>query len=280
MLKRSAWFAVSFVASLTAGHVGAAQPSDRPRPPAQVLVLGTYHFANPGLDVVKSEVADVLTPTRQSEIEQIVQALERFRPTKIALEVRRERTVWLDSLYAAYRSEQHTLSRNEVEQLGFRLADRLGHSRVLAIDHEGEFPFGALMQYAQAHDTAFVTRLQRATAEMAAEANRMQREETIGGILRTMNDPERIAMGHGFYLEISRVGAGDTYVGADLLAKWYARNIRIFSDLQRIAQPEDRILVIFGSGHSAILRELVTSDPDMQLVEALPFLPPRAGGGE
>jgi hypothetical protein len=71
---------------------------------------------------------------------------------------------------------------------------------------------------------------------------------------------------------LARVGAGDTYVGADLVAKWYARNIRIFSDLQKLAQPGDRILVIFGAGHAPILRELIKSDPNLELVEATGFL--------
>lgn len=50
--------------------------------PAHVLVLGTYHFANPGLDVVKVEVADVLSATRQAEIQAVVDALARFRDRK------------------------------------------------------------------------------------------------------------------------------------------------------------------------------------------------------
>jgi hypothetical protein len=36
----------------------------------------------------------------------------------------------LDSLYAAYRAGRHELSRNETEQVGFRLAARFEHERV------------------------------------------------------------------------------------------------------------------------------------------------------
>lgn len=55
---------------------------------AEVLFLGTYHFANPGLDVVKAEVDDVLAPGRQAEIEAVVHGLAGFRPTRIAVEAR------------------------------------------------------------------------------------------------------------------------------------------------------------------------------------------------
>ena len=251
----------------------AQQPASHSERRAQILVLGTYHFANPGLDVVKTEVADVLTPAKQAEIKQVIEALARFRPTKVAVEVRKDGGTRLDSLYAAYRGERHTLTRSEVEQFGFRLADRVDHRRLYPIDHGGEFPFGAVMQYAQAHDPAFVQRVQQATAEMAAEGNRNQQQKSIGEILRLENDPARIAKGHAMYMEIAGVGAGDSYVGADLLAKWYARNIRIFSELQRLAQADDRILVIFGAGHAAILRQLIASDPRLELIDVTEFLP-------
>lgn len=268
--------AFSFVL-LTCSAVGSAATAQQrsaaigARP--QILILGSYHFDNPGLDIVKTDVADVLTPAKQAEIEQVVEALSQFRPTKIAVEVRADRARQLDSLYGAYRAERQTLSRSEVQQLGFRLAKRFGHPRLYPLDHAGEFPFGAVMQYAQQHDPDFVRRVQQATAEIASEENRQQRQNSIGEILRLKNDPADISRGHALYLEFARVGAGDTYVGADLLAKWYSRNIRIFSDVQRIAQPGDRVLVIFGTGHAAILRELIASDSRLELIEARGYLP-------
>ncbi|MEX2531072.1 MAG: DUF5694 domain-containing protein [Gemmatimonadota bacterium] len=245
--------------------------------PVRVLVLGVYHFANPGLDVVKTEVADVLSPTKQEEIQAVVDAIARFRPTKITVEQLPASAARLDSLYAAYRSGEHELSRNETEQLGFRLAARFEHVRVHPIDHRGEFPFEAVMEYAQRNDPDFVDFVQRELARITEETNREQRENTVGEILRTANDPALLAEGHGAYVRFATVGAGDTYVGADLLAKWYDRNIRIFANLKRVVEPGDRVLVVIGSGHAPILRELVTYDPDIELVEATEFLPAPTG---
>lgn len=258
--------------ALLAAPVAALGQSPAPPMPAQILVLGTYHFDNPGLDVVKTDVADVLTPGRQAEIGQVVDALARFRPTRIAVEARPSASARLDSLYAAYRAGRHTLASTEVQQLGFRLAERFSHPGVHAIDQPGEFPFGALMEYAQRHDTAAAGWIQRTMAGIAAEQSRRQRL-TIPEILHLENDPARIREGHALYLSLGRVGAGDTWVGADLVASWYARNIRIFAALQRIAEPGDRVLVIFGAGHAAILRELIAGDPRLELVEAGAYLP-------
>jgi hypothetical protein len=241
--------------------------------PAHVMVLGTYHFANPGLDVVQTEVDDVLSDARQAEIHELVEAIERFRPTKIAVEQVPAEAARLDSLYLAYRAGQHELMRSETEQLGFRLAARLEHPRVYPIDYRGALPFDAVLEYAQAHDPAFLGLFHQEIGRITEEANRQQREQTVGEILRFVNDPKTQSAGHGLYLRIASVGAGDTYVGAEVLSKWYDRNIRIHANLQAIAEPGDRILIIIGHGHAPILRELISYDPEMDLVEAQEFLP-------
>lgn len=241
--------------------------------PAEVLILGTYHFANPGLDVVKNEVADVLTADRQAEIAAVVEALARFRPTRVAVEGEPEDAAVLDERYRAYLAGERELSRNEIEQLGFRLAARFEHPRVWPIDHSGRFPYQELMTYAEEHDPGFVAWFQEEIVRITEEMNRQQREETIGDILRLLNHPDQLARGHGLYMRQSEVGAGDTFVGARLVSDWYERNIHIFANLQRLAEPGDRILLIIGAGHAPILRELVAADPRLELVDPLEYLP-------
>lgn len=268
--------AATTLLALTISPNGAtAQQMREPAEPAEVLILGTYHFANPGLDVVQTEVADILSPGKQAEVEGVVESLAAFRPTKIAVEVRAPAVARFDSLYDAYRAGRHTLSRNERQQLGFRLAARFDHPRLYGIDHEGDFPFDSLMSYAQARDPEFVAWVQARLGEIGAVMTRQQRENTLAEILRMQNQPDSIARGHGIYVVMSGVGAGDTYIGADLLSSWYERNIRTFADLRALAEPGDRILVIFGAGHAAILRDLVRADPALRLVEANDYLPTR-----
>lgn len=242
--------------------------------PTCILVLGVYHFANPGLDGVRTEVADVLTPIRQREIESIVTGLLRFRPTVIAVEHLPTMTSALDSTYTAYRAGQHTLSRNETEQIGYRLAARSSLPRVYPVDVSGEFPFEAVMRYAEAHDSSFVAWTRTALDSITREENRRQ-GLTIPENLRLRNDPADLARGQAFYLRITPVGAGESFVGADLMAKWYARNVRIFANLQRLAVPGGRIVLLIGSGHAPIIRSLIRDDPRFRLVEPLEYLPRR-----
>src|SRR6266576_3222116 len=128
-------------------------PLERPAPPAparaEVLVLGVYHMSNPGHDIFNMQADDVLAPKRQAEIAQVMAVLKRFQPTKIAVE-RDPGDNRLSKDYADYLAGKHELTRNEIEQLGFRLAKELGHKTVYPVDVDGEFPFQHVINYAKA----------------------------------------------------------------------------------------------------------------------------------
>jgi hypothetical protein len=81
-----------------------------------------------------------------------------------------------------------------------------------------------------------------------------------------MNSKESHRYGYGAYL------SGDfklrEYDGADMLALyWYSRNLRMFRNIQNSSHSEDRILVIAGNGHAAVLRQLFTSSAEYDFIE-------------
>ena len=121
----------------------ASLPASAAEPPARVLLLGTWHFANPGLDLHNTRSIDVLEAAAQEQIATLVERLARFAPDRVFVEWPAELT---DQRYAAWLADELPPSRNEVVQLGFRLARLQGHARVHGIDvrvAEGDsFPLG------------------------------------------------------------------------------------------------------------------------------------------
>lgn len=60
-----------------------------PKEKVKVLVVGTFHFDYPNLDVNKTEdndKIDVLTEPKKSEVTELVNYIKKFNPTKIAIE--------------------------------------------------------------------------------------------------------------------------------------------------------------------------------------------------
>lgn len=234
----------------------------------RVLFLGTFHFDNPGLDYVKSEVPDVMTPERQKEIAAIVESLRKFKPTKVMVEWPATRQNEVDLQYAAYLAGTRALKRNEIEQLGYRLAALEKLEKVHAIDVQGEMDLGPLMELAQKKHPEFMAFFGKFMEHELQPAIRMQKEKPLRESLLFINDPERGQRGHTMYVQMATVGDAANPIGTEQLAIWYTRNIRIFGHLARLAKPGDRIVVIYGTGHLPILQQLVREMPGMKLVQA------------
>ena len=232
------------------------------------MVLGTYHFDNPGLDQIQMEVADIRSEAKQREVAEVVDRLATFRPTVVAVEVPSSRQARLDSLYRAFRSGRHELEESETQQLGFRLAVRLELARVVAVDHRLNLPYGPYQSARQDQSPDIQARYDAFVDRLIAEDDSLQRTASLREILRVDNTPERIRAIHdALYLQSLEIGAGDGFEGADLVAAWYERNLKIFANLAATSQPGDRVVLIIGAGHTAILRSLVEQASWMRLVE-------------
>ncbi|MDZ7690172.1 MAG: DUF5694 domain-containing protein [Balneolaceae bacterium] len=95
---------------------------------------------------------------------------------------------------------------------------------------------------------------------------------TIREILRSNNQEEYLGRQRNYYAQTAAVGADTTWVGSNLVTEWHRRNIRIFGHLAKITNPDDRVIVIFGSGHAPLLRYFVESSQDMELIDPLDYL--------
>lgn len=245
----------------------------------QVMVLGSWHFSNPGQDIVNVEAEDVRTAPRQRELETISEALAEFRPTKIMVEKVATSPDLIDESYAGFTPKLLRERKDERAQIGYRLAHKLGHEKVYAIDEqssEGEpdyFPFGRVMGHAQAHNQ--MARLQAGMAEVEAQKKAFQEKQgrtDLATLLLEENEPSPWKAGIGGYYEMLSVGDTEEQPGAELNAYWYMRNAKIFGKLMTVAQPGDRILVIVGTSHAYWLRHFADEVIGYQNVDPRPYL--------
>ncbi len=261
---------VVLLGALIAGGDAAAQAASKPAA-TKVMIVGTFHLDNPGRDVFNVHVDDVLTGRRQSELAGIAKSLARFAPTVVMVEWPEALT---DERYASFRAGTLPPSRNEVVQLGFRLAALRELERVHGIDVEGDFPFEPVKVYANSHGMA--PRLDAALAGAGKEVQALServRTGSLGSVLRYMNTPSRALENHGFYVDMLRYGEGGTQPGARLAGAWYARNLTICARLLQSLPAGGRAVVFFGEGHAYLLRQCVIEAPDVDLVEANDYLP-------
>lgn len=264
-------------------------------PPTPTLLLGTFHFDDAGRDRYKPQGRfDVAA--RQTEILDVVERLAAFEPTKIAVEFDALQQQAVNRDYGAFLRGDFELPGGEAYQLGFRLAQRLGHERVYATNAWGRFydpprdldledaltvqgePFDthdALETYARKHDQMHL--LGQWTEDYLARFTALDEEKTQQSVrktLRELNRPQTILEWHSVYLvDHFKVGVGHEYPGVDAVTAWYNRNLRIFANLQRVTEaPDERLLIVYGVGHTAILRGCLGASPEYELVEVSAYL--------
>ena len=232
----------------------------------EILVLGTYHMSNPGHDIHNMQADDVLSPKRQQEIAQLIEVLKRFHPTKIAIEadIGSQR---VEQEYSDYLAGKYTLSRNETNQIGYRLAKELGQHAVYPVDVDGEFPWQRVVNYAKANGRAEkLDAINAGWGALVKEQGDFLQSHTVLEMLEYMNSDSRAAKDMALYYATVPYGDPFDYAGPDLLAAWYQRNIRIYNNIvQLIDSPNDRILVIYGAGHLGWLRQDVANDATVKL---------------
>jgi hypothetical protein len=154
----------------------------------------------------------------------------------------------------------------------------LGHRTVYGIDEQSDtidyFPFDKVDAFANANAqtnrlSELHDKVDKKTKAMAAA----QRTTPVRLMLADLNEPAAIQADHNdFYYPLLPFGNQKEQPGAELNAAWYQRNAKIFAKLTQIAQPADRVLVLFGSGHAFWLRHFVQNTPDFELVEPNNYL--------
>jgi hypothetical protein len=238
--------------------------------PAEVMIVGMVHLANPGLDRHDAQVPDVLLPQYQADIVRMTDELARFKPTQVHVE--REHGVAAD--YARYLAGELQSDRNEVVQVAFRLAKQLGIATVHASDATMSLDFGPLFAFAGSHGKKAMLDALDGKAKADADAqNEMLKTQGILALLRRLNHPDYILDNHLTHRMVLLMGEGDEQPGADYWAGWNRRNILICAKIIQAARPGDRLAVFFGASHSFLLRQCVSETPGVKLVEANDYLP-------
>jgi len=245
-----------------------------PKDKAIVLVVGTFHFDYPGLDAVKSleeDKIDVLKEPKRSEVTELVNYIKRFNPNKIAIEAT---TIWMATeKLKKYKDGNYRDERDERFQIAMRIANEINLDTLYAVD------VSSIDENLEKLDSTYIENLfedfdfqnddpyNQFTGKMYEEEKKLIPKTNLLEYFKHMNSLESHQYGYGAYL----VGDFklDDLRGADILSVWwYNRNLRIFRKLQQITEnSDDRILVIVGNGHAAVLRQLFESSPEYEFIE-------------
>lgn len=241
----------------------------------EILLIGTFHFDNPGLDASKLKTLDIKSAPVQKEIDSIVATIAKFHPDKIMVEYPYQDQGKLDKIYSDYLADE-TLSgindKSEIYQIGFKSGKALKLSKIDAIDYRMNLKgTDSVMKVMQTtHQEQLMKDIPNYIQAVSGNFNKLVNSgATITDILLAHNTEAFRKTDLGFYTSLlTKEGANDNFIGADVATQWYKRNIYMYALLQKIIEAKDqKVMIMLGASHIAALQSFLKLNPDYTVVE-------------
>lgn len=248
-----------------------------------VILLGTYHFNNPGNDAAKVVERNILSKKNQLELEEITDAIIRkHKPDQIFVESAFSKKKHLNYLYRLYQDNQYSrytdtlqnkrykryYTEGETFQLAFRLAKKSRHQEVFPIDTMIEMRFDLLLKLVHAnaelkkeYDTQIIA--------LGKSTNKAIEQEKLKDVFLSLNEDRHLKENIGFYFWLSnKIGIQDDYFAAKLVSDWYKRNLFMYANFQSQLKPStNTVFILVGEGHASIFKDFLRHDDHFNLIE-------------
>lgn len=228
----------------------------------KILVLGSEHM---------SENEEFLSDRRQAEIEELVSLVQKFSPTKIAVEVITDENDRLNEQFKQYKLGTYKLVLNEIDQIGFRMAANLQHEQIYAVDWMGGSDVTDVWEvhgWAKKNQPQLFEEIFGWVPELE-----LTDDKSVLDFYKELNDPVLLNKLHKLYVNMARIGDFGHYVGMEWLTWWYKRNLIMYSNIARlIDSPEERILFIVGASHCSIVSKFLEEGENCVVVSPQNYL--------
>ena len=240
----------------------------------QILNFGTFHmgFTN---DANKTEF-DEHNKKNQMEVHEIAKLLSKFKPTVILVETKPEYNEKLQNSYNEYCKNPKMEFKNpdEIELLAFELGRLFGTQRIYGIDHKMSYNYNIGLKMDNKLDKKMHDSYYKNPVPYHTSAEIDEKKLKLLDRLKMMN--------HDLFLDflitvnadmLTHAGSKNGFEGADEAAKYYQRNLRMYSNMNRLdLKEDDRVFILMGASHTAFFRDFISRSPKYKMVETLEYL--------
>jgi hypothetical protein len=249
----------------------------------KVLNFGTFHFGYTP-DANKTDF-DEENKELQKEVQEISEMIAKFKPTIICVESLPNNNDKLNELYKNFLKNPSVLDTDKVEisMIAFDVARLSETNKIYGIDNKMGYNYRVGDDIENSPDLVNSvdpkTYLQITNNPFKDYPEIDKRDKNFENLtlidkLRLINEP--------IYLDylintnadkLLYVGIEDGFEGADNAAIFYHRNMKIYSNLNRIKMDkDDRVFILMGGAHTAFLREFIKRSPKFEMVNTLKYL--------
>ncbi|MDG4951146.1 DUF5694 domain-containing protein [Weeksellaceae bacterium KMM 9724] len=236
----------------------------------KVLNFGTFHFGYTP-DKNKTEF-DENNQNNQKQAHEIAQLLSDFKPTVIIVETVPSYNLELQEIFKQYKMNptMEFKNINEIQLIAFEVGRLSESKRIYGIDHQLGYNY-MIGDEIKNNDIDSVT---YNYFKSSAEAYNQIENMSLKKALTLMNTNDYLNWNINVNADIlTYVGKNSGHHGADEASEFYKRNLRMFSNLNRIPLSEDdRVFILMGAGHTAFFRDFISRSPKYEGVPVEHYL--------
>ncbi|MFD2907641.1 DUF5694 domain-containing protein [Flavobacterium ardleyense] len=237
-----------------------------------VLNVATFHFGETS-DANATEFNEN-DKKNQAEVKKVAKLLAEFKPTIIIIEGLPKNDSIRQADYLAYLKNPKVKVKNpdEISLLAYEVGRLSGAKRIHGIDYHESYNYQIGANVKDAVDKTTANKYWDLLTEN--ENNNPEKDIPFYDLFKLNNHPQ--------YLESLMIMNADilTYIsskrnseGADEAAKFYHRNLVMFSNLNQISvDKNDRIFILLGGTHTAFLNDFLTRSPKYNLENTFKYL--------
>ncbi|WP_036678738.1 DUF5694 domain-containing protein [Daejeonella oryzae] len=239
-----------------------------------ILNFGTFHMGETS-DANKTEFNEN-DKKNQLAIHEVVAKLALFHPTVIIVETPPSNNQKLQAEYMEYLSNPMMKFKNpsEIELLAYELGRLSGTKKIYGIDHKMGYNYNVGSNLVNLIDSTWHNKFYKNPfkyyPQINVDANKLS---LLDKLILTNQDTYLDFLIEANAEMLSHVGSENGFEGADEATKYYQRNIRMYSNLNRInLKEDDRVFILMGASHTAYLRDFISRSPKYRMVNTFDYL--------
>lgn len=238
----------------------------------KVLNMGTFHMGyTPDATTTEFDEHD---QRNIEQVHQIARSIADFKPTIILVEMVPEKNAALQEAYHDYlqNPDKSFKKPTELELLAFEVGRLAGTKKIYGIDYKENYNY----RIANSINNSYGIETYRDyfklldSIEQAYDVNNMSVLEKIKMTNNPVYKDMLINVNADMLTHISTKGNAE---GADEAAKYYHRNLVIYSNLNQVEIAEDdRVFILMGGSHTAFFDMFLKRSPKYELVDINSYL--------
>jgi hypothetical protein len=240
----------------------------------KVLNFATFHMEGT-TDKAKIEY-DPKSDKSISETIVIAKLLAAFKPTVICVEALPSENQALNSDYLKFLTVPNYSPDygGEIELIAYQVGKLAGVTRIYGIDYKMEYNYEIGEEIHKMADSLTYKEYRNNPFKDHPELNQNLDSLSTLNKLKLFNSPAFLSFLINLNADIlTYVSTPGNYEGAEEAAKFYRRNLIIFSNLNQIPlKKSDRVFILMGGAHTAFLNDFMSRSPKYELVDVKDYL--------